>query len=135
MHRTQLSPSLNLYLQDLFSAARFDSPELDGTLLTAKAMEDAEMLIRACRVLGTELGGWELVRGGASNSKSRADELKTEDDQGDSNSTNGHTWEFESGYDPSGSIAIGIEDTNSDVSFNKSDDVTESAIWRGTCST
>ncbi|KIL58621.1 hypothetical protein M378DRAFT_200441 [Amanita muscaria Koide BX008] len=150
MHRTQLSPSINLYLQDLFSAARFDSPELDGTLLTAKAMEDAEMLIRACRVLGTELGGWELVRGGASDSMARTDGLKTEEDQGDSSSMNGHTWEFETGYDPSGSIAIdiGIEGTNSErrsvgiqehvrdssadkgtprVSVDKSDDVAEVA--------
>ncbi|KAM6503692.1 hypothetical protein JOM56_000635 [Amanita muscaria] len=44
-------------------AARFDAPELDGTLLTARAMEDAEKLARACRVLGTELGG--CATGGA----------------------------------------------------------------------
>jgi hypothetical protein len=57
-HHTYISPFLNIYLQDLFPAARFDAPELDGTLLTARAMEDAEKLARACRVLGTVLGGW-----------------------------------------------------------------------------
>ena len=116
-HRTYISPTLTIYLQDLFTAARFDSPEFDATMLTAKAMEDAEMLVRACRVLGTEMGGWELIRGGAGEA-TEGNQEKVEGGGGDEDgsSTNGFPWEFETGYDPGGGIAIdiGIEDASSE---------------------
>lgn len=50
-----------MYLADLFSAARHH-PRLDGTFLTVRAMEDAEDLARASRVLGVDPTGSELVR-------------------------------------------------------------------------
>ncbi|KAF8893568.1 hypothetical protein BD779DRAFT_1642013 [Infundibulicybe gibba] len=59
--RTYLSPNLSFYLSDLFSAARHH-PQLDGALLTAKSMKDAEDLARAARVLGVNPTGTELVR-------------------------------------------------------------------------
>ena len=56
-----ISPTLSLFLSDLFSATRHTS-QLDTTLLTATAMKDARDLVRAERVLGTDLTGTELVR-------------------------------------------------------------------------
>lgn len=56
-----MSPKLSLYLADLFSAARHH-PQLDGTLLTMQATRDAEDLVRADRVIGTDLTGSELIR-------------------------------------------------------------------------
>lgn len=56
-----ISPTLSLLLSDLFSATRHTS-QLDATLLTATAMKDAQDLVRAERVLGTDLTGTELVR-------------------------------------------------------------------------
>ncbi|KAF8632715.1 hypothetical protein AX17_004771 [Amanita inopinata Kibby_2008] len=119
-HHTYFSPTLRLYLQDLFTATRHDSPQLDGMLLTARSMEDAEVLARACRVLGTEMGGWELIRGGVEYMSGRRMDVMDEE-QGDKEkeggssvegSGHGYDWEFESGYDPSGSIVIdvGFED-------------------------
>jgi hypothetical protein len=52
---------LLIYLADLFSAARHH-PLLEGTFLTARAMQDAEDLARAGRVLGMDPTGGELVR-------------------------------------------------------------------------
>ncbi|KAK2459838.1 hypothetical protein APHAL10511_008159 [Amanita phalloides] len=129
-HCTCISPSLNLYLQDLFTAARFDFPELDGTLLTARAMDDAEKLSRACRVLGTELGGWELIRGAVMNGEvgERSGENDGQGGEGDGNSVNGQPeveaarrWEFETGYDPSGTVVIDvrIDDAPVDEDTNK----------------
>ncbi|KAF8621703.1 hypothetical protein AX15_007564 [Amanita polypyramis BW_CC] len=113
---THISPSLNLYLQDLFTAARFDSPELEATLLTARAMEDAEMLARACRVLGTELRGWELIRGGEPSMKNEQEKNQEVGGDGEEDGSSGgpYGWEFETGYDPSGSVVIdiGIGDVN-----------------------
>ncbi|EDR11977.1 uncharacterized protein LACBIDRAFT_314001 [Laccaria bicolor S238N-H82] len=59
--RAHISPMLSLFLSDLFSATRHTS-QLDATLLTATAMKDAQDLVRAERVLGTDLTGTELVR-------------------------------------------------------------------------
>ncbi|KAJ7282963.1 hypothetical protein C8J57DRAFT_1297132 [Mycena rebaudengoi] len=59
--RTHLSPLLDLYASDLFSAARHHS-QLDGTLLTAKSKKDAIDLARAGRVIGGDLTGIELLR-------------------------------------------------------------------------
>jgi hypothetical protein len=50
-----------MYLSDLFSAVRHH-PRLDGMLLTASARKDAEDLVRAARVLGTDHSGMELLR-------------------------------------------------------------------------
>lgn len=51
------------YLNDLFSATRHRA-ELDGTFLTARCMSDAEKLVRAHRVVSTDLNGMELLRDG-----------------------------------------------------------------------
>ena len=96
-------PFLNIYLHDLFTAARFDASELDGTLLTARAMEDAE---RACSVLGTELGGWELIRDPAVGRESEGQGLAVVDDGNGSNGGNTHGGEFETGYNPGNGVAI-----------------------------
>lgn len=57
---TFIHPSLNLYLSDLFSAARHH-PSLDATLVTLRAHRDAEALVRAYRVLCGDSVGAELV--------------------------------------------------------------------------
>ena len=62
-HRAHISHTLSLYLADIFSATRHNS-RLDATLLTARARKDAEALIRASRVIGTDLTGMELLRPG-----------------------------------------------------------------------
>ncbi|TFK21103.1 hypothetical protein FA15DRAFT_672886 [Coprinopsis marcescibilis] len=59
--KTYLAPRLEIYLSDLFAAARHH-PRLDGMLLTAAARKDAESLARAARVIGADLTGMELVR-------------------------------------------------------------------------
>ncbi|KAF9268829.1 hypothetical protein L218DRAFT_984162 [Marasmius fiardii PR-910] len=53
-------PSLNLYLLDLFSAARYH-PQLEGRLLTAVSTEDTYDLCRAWRVLAGDPTGMELI--------------------------------------------------------------------------
>ena len=60
-HTTYISHTLSIYLADIFSATRHNS-QLDATLLTARAIKDAEALIRASRVIGTDLTGMELLR-------------------------------------------------------------------------
>jgi hypothetical protein len=59
--RTYISHTLSIYLADIFSATRHN-PRLDATLLTQRASKDAEALIRASRVIGTDLTGMELLR-------------------------------------------------------------------------
>jgi hypothetical protein len=59
--KAHISHTLSLYLADIFSATRHNS-HLDATLLTARASKDAEALIRASRVIGTDLTGMELLR-------------------------------------------------------------------------
>lgn len=59
--KAHVSHTLSLYLSDIFSAARHNS-RLNGLLLTAKSMKDAEDLIRASRVIGNDLTGMELIR-------------------------------------------------------------------------
>ena len=58
--RTYFPAHLLLYTSDLFSAASHH-PQLEGRLLTARARKDAEDLAKACRVLGVDLTGMELV--------------------------------------------------------------------------
>ena len=60
-HRVHISHTLSIYLADIFSATRHNS-RLDATLLTLRATKDAEALIRASRVIGTDLTGMELLR-------------------------------------------------------------------------
>lgn len=52
--------SLRLYIADLIGAARHHH-ELDGTLLGARCVQDAEALVRAHRVLGAGDVGFALV--------------------------------------------------------------------------
>ncbi|TFK44160.1 hypothetical protein BDQ12DRAFT_672494 [Crucibulum laeve] len=59
--RTYLSPVLQLYLSDLFSATRHHS-QLEATLLSTRATNDAEDLARASRVIGNDPTGMELMR-------------------------------------------------------------------------
>ncbi|KAF9446216.1 hypothetical protein P691DRAFT_784146 [Macrolepiota fuliginosa MF-IS2] len=61
-NQTHLSPTLTLYLADLFSGTRHHA-QVDGTLLTARCVHDAERLARAARVLGADPTGMELMRG------------------------------------------------------------------------
>jgi hypothetical protein len=53
-HRTHISHALSLYLADIFSATRHHA-RLDATLLIARASKDAEVLVRASRVIGADL--------------------------------------------------------------------------------
>jgi len=78
-HRAHISHTLSLYLADIFSATRQNS-RLDATLLTAKASKDAEALIRASRVIGTDLTGMELLRPDVNTGNSQ----ESIDDTGDS---------------------------------------------------
>lgn len=59
--KTNIHPTLSIYITDLFSAARHH-PQLDGMLLTARARQDTEALARAVRVLGGDLTGIEFIR-------------------------------------------------------------------------
>lgn len=56
-----IQPSIGIYLADLFTATRHLGC-VDGTLLTVRAKQDAEALIRASRVLGVDPTGAELVK-------------------------------------------------------------------------
>ncbi|KAA1471746.1 hypothetical protein DENSPDRAFT_837807 [Dentipellis sp. KUC8613] len=56
-----IAPSLHIYLADLFSAARHHH-ELDGSLLTSRAMREAETFVRAHRVIGGGDAGISLVQ-------------------------------------------------------------------------
>lgn len=56
-----VSPSLSLYVDELFTAARHHH-ELDGTLLTAQAHKDAESLIQVQRLLSGDSTSTELIR-------------------------------------------------------------------------
>lgn len=56
-----VSPSLSLYVDELFTAARHHH-ELDGTLLTSRAHRDAESLIRIQRLLSGDSTSTELIR-------------------------------------------------------------------------
>ncbi|KAG6375539.1 hypothetical protein JVT61DRAFT_3099 [Boletus reticuloceps] len=66
--QAHIRPSLNIYLADLFSATRHYGP-LDSMMLTARARQDAETLIRASRVLGTDHTGAELIKEHAERSR------------------------------------------------------------------
>ncbi|KAJ7693305.1 hypothetical protein B0H17DRAFT_1059662 [Mycena rosella] len=81
-YRTYLSPFLELYASDLFSAARHH-PQLDGTLLTAKSMKDAIDLARAGRVIGGDLTGIELVREDAAYAAKAANGREAKPEQAD----------------------------------------------------
>lgn len=89
---TFIHSSLNIYLADLFSAARHH-PLLDGTLLTLRAHRDSEDLVRAYRVICGDSIGAELVTTVAAaptldapsmdSQESHTDEeLRTEDEHG-----------------------------------------------------
>lgn len=56
-----VSPSLSLYVDELFTAARHHH-ELDGTLLTSRAHKDAESLMRIQRLLSGDSTSTELIR-------------------------------------------------------------------------
>jgi len=58
--KTNIHPTLSLYISDLFSAARLH-PQLDGTFLTVRARQDVESLVRAGRIIGGDLTGVEFI--------------------------------------------------------------------------
>lgn len=66
--QARIRPPLNIYLADLFSATRHYGA-LDGMMLTVRARQDAEALVRASRVLGTDPTGAELIREHAERSR------------------------------------------------------------------
>ncbi|KAF8134455.1 hypothetical protein EV363DRAFT_1257588 [Boletus edulis] len=66
--QARIRPSLDVYLADLFSATRHYGP-LDSMMLTARARQDAEVLIQASRVLGTDHTGAELIKEHAERSR------------------------------------------------------------------
>jgi hypothetical protein len=74
--RINIHPTLFIYISDLFSAARHH-PQLDGTLLTARALKDVEALVRAGRIIGGDLTGVEFIRvmskGAEANSEEKDD--------------------------------------------------------------
>ncbi|KAI0339910.1 hypothetical protein BDW22DRAFT_554772 [Trametopsis cervina] len=57
---THMHPTLRIYLQDLFAAARHH-PLIDGSLLTLRAHRDAEDLVRAFRVVCGDSLGADLI--------------------------------------------------------------------------
>lgn len=59
--KVHMSPHMGLYMADLFSAVR-NHHRVDGSLITRRAMIQAESLVKACRVLGVDLTGMELIR-------------------------------------------------------------------------
>ncbi|KAF9227155.1 hypothetical protein BS17DRAFT_694756 [Gyrodon lividus] len=59
--QARIRPPLNIYLADLFTATRHYGP-LDGMMLTTRARQDAEALVRATRVLGIDRTGAELLK-------------------------------------------------------------------------
>jgi hypothetical protein len=59
--KTNIHPTLSLYISDLFSAARHH-PQLDGTLLTVRSYKDVEALVRVGRIIGGDLTGAEFIR-------------------------------------------------------------------------
>ncbi|KIK69079.1 hypothetical protein GYMLUDRAFT_35132 [Collybiopsis luxurians FD-317 M1] len=74
--KVHLPSTLNLYVNDLFSAARHHH-QLEGRLLSIAAINDALDLSRAARVLGGDPTGLELIDG----------ILNTDDDKLDDSST------------------------------------------------
>jgi len=56
-----VSPSLSLYIDEFFTAARHHH-ELDGTLLSSRAHKDVESLIRIQRLLSGDSTSTELIR-------------------------------------------------------------------------
>jgi hypothetical protein len=72
--QVHMQPDLGLYIANLFAAARHH-PELDGTLLTARARKDVDGLVKAGRVVGGDLTGVEIVKALA---EIRAEEEETE---------------------------------------------------------
>ncbi|KAF8840700.1 hypothetical protein BDN67DRAFT_607442 [Paxillus ammoniavirescens] len=70
---------LNIYLADLFTATRHYG-SLDAMMLTTRARQDAETLVRATRVLGIDRTGAELIKEAANDAPkpSEVDSSSTE---------------------------------------------------------
>jgi hypothetical protein len=62
-----------VYISDLFSAARHH-PQLDGTLLTTRALKDVEALVRAGRIIGGDLTGVEFIRAMSKGAEANSEE-------------------------------------------------------------
>ncbi|KIK93441.1 hypothetical protein PAXRUDRAFT_829006 [Paxillus rubicundulus Ve08.2h10] len=59
--QARMRAPLNIYLADLFTATRHYG-SLDAMMLTTRARQDAEALVRATRVLGIDRTGAELIK-------------------------------------------------------------------------
>ncbi|GJE92727.1 hypothetical protein PsYK624_088830 [Phanerochaete sordida] len=91
---TFVHQSLELYLADLFAAARHH-PLLDGGLLTLRAHRDAAALVRAHRVLAGGSLGAELVCAVAAAPaapSTRASESAADDDSDEARTEDAHAW-------------------------------------------
>ncbi|KAG2074717.1 hypothetical protein BDR04DRAFT_1092944 [Suillus decipiens] len=73
----RMRPQLEIYLADLFTATRHFGA-LDATMLTARARQDAEVLVRAARVLGVDQTGAELIKDVSIGDLGHSDEDSTE---------------------------------------------------------
>ena len=90
-------------------------------------MEDAEKLVRACRILGTELGGWELIRDPALGRESAVVEGNGGEGQGavvddeDGSNRNTREGEFETAYNPGNTtiMDVGLGEPRSSGDVNK----------------
>ncbi|KAG5636322.1 hypothetical protein H0H81_008406 [Sphagnurus paluster] len=112
--RAYVSSRLLLYLSDLFSAARHH-PQLDGTFLTARSLNDAKAIMRAGRVFGTDLTGGELLRDPHGISSY---ELASTEDGYDPGDSTGSFQEYQDIASGSGSVTIHVQrQTNSLLSL------------------
>lgn len=104
--RTTIPPSISLYLSDLFSAGRHH-PQVDGTLLTVKAMKDVQDLARAQRVLDGDVTGSEVL------AIARDGRSATQEQESDTTSS----------YTDEGTGGVGWEDLGNDVNNNSMSDI------------
>ncbi|KAF7985044.1 hypothetical protein HWV62_8881 [Athelia sp. TMB] len=108
-HRTNIHPTLSLYISDLFSATRHH-PQLDAMLLTARARKDTDALVRAARVIGGDPTGTEFISimGKGAEAKARGEPPFVE------------TYAYGAGYEDSLSADMDWEHVNGHDSMNRS---------------
>lgn len=90
------------------------------------------MLARACRVLGTELRGWELIRPGMKSEQQKSQEGEAGPGGGEEEEEDGSSsGDFETGYEPSGSVLIDIRigELNEDSAMDEHKEKVTQAEW------
>jgi len=126
---TNIHPTLFLYISDLFSAARHH-PQLDGTLLTARARKDVESLVKAERIIGGDLTGVEFIRVVGKEAEAN---LKEKNNTVEENVEDGDVESLDIGLDEENIDGSLNEISNSDEAYPNSDgtlDVSEADIAR-----